>query len=187
VKEKQPNIKKGSRVKIQLSLLYHIANPTQRVAMPSSEAKTSNIVGTIMNSSSSKGWDVQFDIFSLEDNIVRYITRTKLTVLEKEKEDEQYELPTDLSDYTNDFRMPSRARDKSKANIPEQELLDMPEDDIVTANTYLHQWDKSPSDTFKWDVLADGICMEPTRLLVLCVHLCKHISIKCTLPEQLPR
>jgi hypothetical protein len=32
----------------------------------------------------------------------------------------------------------------------------MPDDDIVTANTYLHQLGKNPSETLKWDVLADG-------------------------------
>jgi hypothetical protein len=32
----------------------------------------------------------------------------------------------------------------------------MPEDYIATANSSLHKWCKTPSDTLEWDVLADG-------------------------------
>jgi hypothetical protein len=117
-KEKQPKIKKGCWVKIQRSFLYHIAKPVQWVIMPGSEANTYNICCTIINGNSSKGWDVQFDLFPLEDNIVRYSTRTKLTVLEKDEEEKKYDRrPTDLSDYTNDFKMPSRAN-KSTPDKP---------------------------------------------------------------------
>jgi hypothetical protein len=134
VKGKEPKIKKGSQVKIQRSLLYHIAKPVQRVSMPSSEANTYNISGTIINGNSSKGWVVQFDIFPWDNNIVRYITRSKLTVLENDEEEEQYDLPTELSDYADAFKTLSQAADTSKPCTPQQEFLAMPEYDIATAN-----------------------------------------------------
>jgi hypothetical protein len=81
-KWKQRKIKKGSRCKIQLNLLYHIAKLSQHDIVPTSQANTYNVCGTIINGNSSKGWDVQFGIFHLEDNIVRYTNHNKITVMD---------------------------------------------------------------------------------------------------------
>jgi hypothetical protein len=69
--------------------------------MSSNEENTNNSYGTIVNVNPSKGVDVQFDIFPLEDNIVRYSMRNKLTVLEDDVDDGNYNQPTDMMDGSN--------------------------------------------------------------------------------------
>jgi hypothetical protein len=83
---KQQKIKKGSRCNIHRNFLYHIAKESQCVSVPSSQATTYNMYGTIVNCNSSKGWDVQFGIFSLEENMLRYINRNKIMVMDSRED-----------------------------------------------------------------------------------------------------
>jgi hypothetical protein len=75
------NMKKGSRVKTQHKLLYHLCIVVQRRQLPGDAANTYNVYGNVTNGNSSKGWDVSFDLFPPENKIIRGVLRNRLTLV----------------------------------------------------------------------------------------------------------
>jgi hypothetical protein len=78
------NIKKGVHVNITWVSIYHICLPDQQAKLPISRDSTYNVYGIVSHGASGKrGWDVQFDIFPLDNDTVKSITRQKFVVLEE--------------------------------------------------------------------------------------------------------
>jgi hypothetical protein len=75
------NTNKGSRVKMQSKLLYHLCSVVQRRHLPGNTANTYNVYGNVTNGNSSKGWDVSFDLFPPENKIIRGVLRNRLTLV----------------------------------------------------------------------------------------------------------
>jgi hypothetical protein len=75
-------IKKVVRIKITRNRLYHICAPDQQARLPTSAGNSYNVYGAVIQGSSGKrGWDVQFDVFPLENHTVKNVSRNKIVVL----------------------------------------------------------------------------------------------------------
>jgi hypothetical protein len=81
-------IKKGIDVKIKRAIIYHIFSLNQQARLPIYSGNAYNVYCTVSSGASCKrGWDVEFDIFPLDNNTVKSITRQKLVVLEEGEEE----------------------------------------------------------------------------------------------------
>jgi hypothetical protein len=91
-------IKKGVRVNITWASIYHISSLDQQAKLPMTSGNTYNVYGTVSHGASGKrGWDVQFDVFPLDNNTVKIITREKLVVLEEGEEEPEYDRHLDTA------------------------------------------------------------------------------------------
>jgi len=83
----------GKCMKIQWGQLYHIlSSKEQRACLPYGVAQTYNYFGTVLGGggtkTAKKGWDVCFDILPHDDNVIKNISRNKLSVLTPGKEED---------------------------------------------------------------------------------------------------
>jgi hypothetical protein len=93
-KDKVPlvKIKKGCRVKIIRRNFYHIYSAGQLMKIPDDVGNSYNTYGTVVAGSLSRmGWDVQFDIFPLENHTIKNIDRKKLITVASDEEEKEYD------------------------------------------------------------------------------------------------
>jgi hypothetical protein len=85
-------IKKGCRVKIVRRNFYHISSAGQRKKIPDDDGNSYKIYGTdVAGSSGKRGWDVQFDVFPLNDHTSKSIDRQKLINVPSNEDDKEYD------------------------------------------------------------------------------------------------
>ena len=73
-------------MKIERRNLYHIlSTDSQRACLPHGVSADYLYFGTVVSGRGTKtirkGWDVKFDVLPMEENIIKNITRSKLSVL----------------------------------------------------------------------------------------------------------
>jgi hypothetical protein len=119
-KDKVPviKIKKGCRVKIIRHDVYHIDSAGQRKKIPDDVGNSYIIYGTVVaGSSGRRGWDVQFDIFPLENHTINNIDRKKLITVPSDEEEKEYDRPFENQSLPSTFDEPVEKR-TGKANTP---------------------------------------------------------------------
>jgi hypothetical protein len=146
-------VKKGVRIKITRDRLYHICAPDQQARMPTSACNSYNVYGTVIQGSSGKrGWDIQFDVFSLENHTVKNVSRDKIVVLSDGDAEVEYDREVDLSDHPSTFLSPTQTE---KQKQTQEEFLLMDDDDTAHARSFKYQWGKSASEAVDCKILAD--------------------------------
>ena len=89
------------RVKTQRQHLYHILiTDSQRKSLSTEVGNTYNYYGRVVGGNSFKGWNVQYDLLPHNDNIIKGISRTKLSLVGPDEEEVDYDHspPPDMVD-----------------------------------------------------------------------------------------
>jgi hypothetical protein len=92
----------------------------------------------IQGSSGKRGWDIQFEVFPLENHTLKNVSRNKIVVLSDGEVEVKY-----LSDLTSIFKSPAAYE---KQETPQEEFLLMDEVDTVCARSFKYQWGKVASE-----------------------------------------
>jgi hypothetical protein len=104
-------IKNGCRVKIIRRNVYHIASAGQRMKIPCNVGNSYSIYGTVVAGSlGRRGWDVQFDIFPLENHTIKNIDRKKMITVASDEEEKEYDRPFDNQSLPSTFNEPAEKR-----------------------------------------------------------------------------
>ena len=90
---KKVQIGKGVRVKSQRQQLYHILTTEQKLKIPKDIGNTHNFYGTVVGGSSTKGWNVSYDVLPHGNKVVNNLNRTRLAVVNKGEEEKLYDRP----------------------------------------------------------------------------------------------
>jgi hypothetical protein len=132
-------IKKGCRVKIIHRNVYHIASAGARTKIPYNVGNSYNIYGPVVAGSSGRtGWDVQFDIFPLENHTIKNIDRKKLITVASDEEEKEYDRPFDNQPLPSTFDEPAEKR-TGKPKTKQEDFLELSSGDIDEARTYTMQ------------------------------------------------
>jgi hypothetical protein len=91
-------MKKGSRVKTQRMLLYHLCIVFQRMKFPCDAANTYNVYDNVMNGKSSKGWEINFDMFHPEDKIIHVVVCNRFLLVAEGAEEKHYDRDVDMEE-----------------------------------------------------------------------------------------
>jgi hypothetical protein len=132
-------IKKGCRVKIIRRNVYHIASAGQRKKIPDDVGNSYNIYGTVVaGSPGRRGWDVQFDIFPLENHTIKNIDRKKLITVPSDEEEKEYDRPFDNQSLPSTFDEPVEKRTGNPKKTQDK-FLELSSGDVAEARTYTMQ------------------------------------------------
>jgi hypothetical protein len=129
-------MKKGSRVKTQRKLFYHLCSIVHKRKLPGDAVNTYNVYGTVMNGNSSKGWDVIIDLFPPENKIVRGVLRIRLTLVADGAEENKYNHDIDFADYEEVMTPPKQVVTINMAP-PQKLFLELPPQDMTTVTSYI--------------------------------------------------
>jgi hypothetical protein len=127
VKDRLPKMKmkKGSRVKTQRKLLYHLCSIVQRRKLPGDTGNTYNVYGPVTRDNSSKGWDVRFDLFPPENKIILGVLRNRLMLVAEGAEENEHDRDIGFADYEEVTTLPQQAATINKS--PQQKIsLELP-------------------------------------------------------------
>jgi hypothetical protein len=148
-------IKKGCRVKIIRRNVYHIFSARQRKKIQDNVGNSYNIYGTgVAGSLARRGWDVQFDIFPLENHTIKNIGRNKLITVPSDEEEKKYDRPFDNQSLPSTFDEPAEKR-TGKPKTTQDEFLELSSGEIDEARTYTMQWGKTSVHSVEWDIQKD--------------------------------
>ena len=148
------------RVKIPRSGLYHIL-PTdeQRGCIPPGLPNNYNFFGTVVARGAGKStWNVKFDVLPVHDNVVCNITRTKLTVVGPDEEEqplsqrdqEKMESLLQVEDEVDE------EREKSRKKKAEDDFCSMEADDLKVAKAYTMYYGEKDEECLVWEIVEDG-------------------------------
>jgi hypothetical protein len=141
------------RIKVTRDILYHICAPDQHAWLPTSAGNSYNVYGTVIQGSSGKhDWDIQFDVFPLDNHNVKNVSRNKIIVLSDGDAEVEYDREVDLSDHPSTFLSPTKTEKQKK---PQEEFLLMDDDEMAHARSFKYQWGKSASEAVDWKILTD--------------------------------
>jgi hypothetical protein len=107
------------------------------------------------------GWDVQFDIFPLNDAVCNHNGSERLTVVEVGSEDQPYDHDVDHDPLSSTFTTPTPTPTPppntlpSDSKIPQQAFLKLLTKEITESWAFTFQWGKQSSEKVAWDILAD--------------------------------
>jgi hypothetical protein len=148
-------IKKGCRVKIIQHNVYHIASAGQRKTIPDYVGNSYNIYGTVVAGlSGRRGWDVQFNIFPLENHTIKNIDRKKLITVPSDEEEKEYDRPFDNQSLPSRFDE-SAEKCTRKPKTPQDDFLELSSGDVAEARSYTMQWGKTSVDSVEWEIQKD--------------------------------
>lgn len=164
-KEVETRIGVGKRVKIERRNLYHIlSTDSQRACLPHGVSADYLYFGTVVSGGGTKtirkGWDVKFDVLPMEENIIKNITRSKLSVLAPFDE----EIATPVIDQADQLEQicgekDSTSKDKSKNPIlrSQKEFKKLDKETKRDATNFEMCWNKKdPKDVINWKIFADN-------------------------------
>jgi hypothetical protein len=154
-KKASAKIKKGVRVQLQRHQLWHIFSIEQR-KKNRDMGSSFNIFGTVVfGTSGMRGWDVQFDIFPLNDAVCKHIGRERLNVVEVGAEEQHYDREVDRDPLSSTFTMPPPNPLHSDSKTPQQAFLKLPTKEITESQAFTFQWGKQTSEKVDWGILGD--------------------------------
>jgi hypothetical protein len=96
-----------------------------------------------------RGWDVQFDIFPLENHTIKNIDRKKLITVASDEEEKEYDRPFDNQSLPSTFDEPAEKR-TGKPKTTQDEFLELSSGDVAEARTCTMQWGKTSVDSVEW-------------------------------------
>ena len=152
-------IKVRKRVKIPRFQFFHILETDeQRATIPKDIPNKYMFFGTVVARGRSKNtWNVKWDILPVNQNIVKNITRTKLSVVEDGEEEKAIPDGTHLDDLeydsdNDDEKSPSKSVKKDS----EDTFCKMDASSLKVAETYTMRWGNEKDDVVVWKILQDG-------------------------------
>ena len=154
-KTKRVLIKKNTRVSIKRSALMQIcSNQEQRNSINTEYPNSALFYGTVVGGRSNIGWDVQFDDFPLANNIIKKISRSRLTIVkagtEEKRFDEKY-----IALLEEEENEDMKQKKKSLEVQSEQEFCKQTDEELKTARTYECKYNKDER-TIIWRIRNDG-------------------------------
>jgi hypothetical protein len=108
----------------------------------------------VAGSSVRRGWDVQFDIFPLENNTIKNIDSRKLITVPSDEEEKEYGRPFDNQYPPPTFDEPVEKRTGNLKTV-QDELLELSSGNVAEACTYTIQWGNTSIDSPEWDINKD--------------------------------
>jgi len=151
-KKKQPQQQKktlrkgvGGRVKLKRKTLFHLLHgenaDEQKLALKDINGEEL-LYGTIVSGTSSKFYNVRFDIFPPGAQEARVRSQNLIAVEHGTEEPKSDHLVTDCEDPT--------------ATTATDDFLSLPENVLAIATTYQHRYGKGADDYIDWSILANG-------------------------------
>jgi hypothetical protein len=152
-------IKVQKRVKIPRFQLFHILeSDAQRDAIPKDTPNKHLFFGTVVARGRGKNsWNVKWDVLPINENIIKNITRTKLTVVEDGEEEKANPDGTLLDDafYDSD-KDEEDSPSKSAKKDSEDTFCNMDASSLKVADSYTMKWGNGKDDVVVWKILQDG-------------------------------
>jgi hypothetical protein len=134
--------------------IYQFCSPDLQARLTTTHGNTYNVYGTVnQGASGNRGWDAQFDMFSLKNNTVKCITRQNLVMLEEGYDEPECDRPVDIVALDSSFK--SRAQVEN-CKTPKEEFLLMDTDDLTSVRAFKLQWGKEKSDMIDRNILEDS-------------------------------
>jgi hypothetical protein len=150
-------------VKIALFQLYHILEcDAQHDCIPKNVPNKHMFFGTVVARGKSKNtWNVKWGILPQNNNIVRNITRTKLTIVKDGEEEKAIEDGTllDIVEYGSDNDENGDSPEKSPQKESSDTFCNMDATSLKTADSYVMRWGKGSEDVLVLKILPDGESM----------------------------
>ena len=154
-KAKRVLIKKNTRVCIKRSALMQIcSDQEQRNNINTEYPNSALFYGTVVGGRSNVGWDVKFDDFPLTNNVIKKISRSRLTIVkpgtEERRFDEKYIMLMEEEDNDN-----TKQKKKSLEIQSEETFCKQSDEELKSAQTYECNYDKDER-TIIWRIRNDG-------------------------------
>ena len=138
-------MRKGVRVYIKRKDLMQICNTdAQRDSINPSFPNGTKFYGTVTGGNSTRGWNTQFDVLPIDDNIIKAVKRLRLYVLQPGEEEVVYDNTDDTHELEAPFVAVEKATTKSLEVQSEDEFISQQSLADVKVYTCKYKQDKNP-------------------------------------------
>jgi hypothetical protein len=129
----------------------------QRQSIPKDAPNKYMFFGTVISRGKGKNtWNVKWDTLPMQSNVIKNITRRKLTIIEEGEEEKA--LPDDVQldemEYNSDEDDASPMRPAHKDR--EVEFCNMDRQSLIDAESFTMRWGSGNDDIVVWKILKDN-------------------------------
>jgi len=154
VKERQPPIKPGMRVKCRRSQIYHCLPVNLQQYLPTTDPNYHNYFGTVVKKAkagNNPAYDIRLDVFPNPEDVAKLIRRNCFRTLKKDEDeppiDPRYLKWLEADQEANDVAI----KDEEEVTN-EKDFVQQPKSVLLTAKTYTQSF-SAKKDPIVWDIL----------------------------------
>jgi hypothetical protein len=147
--------RKGARVKVKRSLLYHVLLHEDQREKLKGYGNSRNFYGEILSGSGKTGYQIRFDDLPADHQDVFIKRRNLLTVLEEGEEEKHHDHVNQLAEELAEIPQPT-TRKEEPAKDSTNKFCALEKELISTTNQFGLKWGRGDDDVINWRILADN-------------------------------
>jgi hypothetical protein len=154
-KKASAQCRKGARVKIKRSLLFHVLEHDDQKEKLEGHSNSRNFFGTFLSGSGKTGCKIRFDDLPAGNQDVNVKRRNLITVLEDGEEEKEHDHTNQLAEELAETHPPTAAKEAPAKNSTDK-LCALDAETIAAATVFGLKWGQGEDKVVNWKMLGDN-------------------------------